>query len=120
MKTILAALCVMMSAPVIAFADMPEIVKVKVSRIGMDWRFAVTLRHGDTGWDHFADAWEIVSLDGKVLATRELMHPHVAEQPFTRSLTGVMLPDGTRDVLIRARCSDQGWGEATYRVTLPF
>jgi len=63
---------------------------------------AVTLRHADEGWEHYADRWEVLSLDGKVLATRTLFHPHVNEQPFTRSLSGVSVPAGTPAVRIRS------------------
>jgi hypothetical protein len=58
------------------------------------WRFDVTVQHEDTGWDHYADAWEVLAPDGTVLATRTLLHPHTDEQPFSRSLTGVSVPDG--------------------------
>jgi hypothetical protein len=41
----------------------------------------VTVRHADEGWEHYADCWEVLTLDGEVLATRELAHPHDNEQP---------------------------------------
>ena len=50
------------------------------------WRFEVTLRHADAGWNHYSDSWEILAPDGKLLGRRVLLHPHVGEQPFTRSL----------------------------------
>ncbi|MEL7027071.1 MAG: hypothetical protein AAGO57_07585, partial [Pseudomonadota bacterium] len=73
----------------------------------------VTLRHGDTGWDDYADGWRVELADGSVLGTRELLHPHVNEQPFTRSLSGVEIPDGTNEVFIRASTNVDGWGETT-------
>lgn len=66
------------------------------------WTFQVTVEHADTGWDHYADKWQVVAPDGTVLATRTLYHPHVDEQPFTRSLSGVSLPEGVESVTIRA------------------
>ena len=45
-------------------------------------QFTVTLRHTDKGWDHYADRWEVLSLEGEVLGTRILYHPHVNEQPL--------------------------------------
>ena len=56
-------------------------VVVRQSTAGV-YRFDVTLRHADEGWDHYADGWEIRDGDGVVLATRVLVHPHVDEQPF--------------------------------------
>ena len=86
---------------------------------GGTWSFDVTLRHPDTGWDHYADAWEVLAPDGTSLGVRELAHPHVDEQPFTRSLSGVVVPDGVDHVTIRARCLVDGWDDATLRVDLP-
>lgn len=94
-----------------AFADPPQIVGVEVS----GGRVSVTLAHADTGWDHYADGWRIESEDGTVIGTRELLHPHVEEQPFTRSLTVNDLPNGP--LFIRAKCSVDGWSDA--RVPLP-
>jgi hypothetical protein len=74
-------------------------------------RFTVTVRHDDDGWDHYADAWQVVDPErGEVLAERELLHPHVNEQPFTRSLGGVRLPEGVQVVTVRARCTVHGFG----------
>ena len=101
-----------MASPV--WADSPEIKDVRIKKTGMVWRVDVTLEHGDTGWDHYADGWEILDADGNQLAHRELLHPHVNEQPFTRALSGVVFPDGTRAVFVRAKCSVDGWsGEST-------
>jgi len=33
-----------------------EIVNVEMVKQGSHWRAAATLKHGDTGWDHYADA----------------------------------------------------------------
>ncbi len=72
--------------------------------------FEVSVRHADEGWNHYANAWQILSPDGEVLATRVLRHPHVDEQPFTRSLSGVKLPASLDRVRIRARDSRHGIG----------
>lgn len=71
--------------------------------------FHVTLKHKDEGWKHFANKWEIYSPDNKLLATRTLHHPHVKEQPFTRSLAGVKIPKGLKKVLIKAHDSVHGY-----------
>ncbi|MFN2322476.1 MAG: hypothetical protein ABR510_05905 [Trueperaceae bacterium] len=81
--------------------------------------FTVTVRHDDTGWDHYADAWELADpVTGEVFAVRELLHPHETEQPFTRSLAGVRLPDGAMVVEVRARCNVHGFGGRTVVVDL--
>lgn len=102
-----------------ALADPPVIEAVRATSSGTGWRFDVTLSHPDTGWDHYADGWRVLALDGTELGLRVLAHPHEQEQPFTRSLSGVSVPDGTRQVLIQARCLTDGWSETTVTVDLP-
>jgi hypothetical protein len=80
--------------------------------------FDVTLRHGDTGWDHYADRWDVLAPDGTVLGSRVLYHPHVDEQPFTRSLSGVSVPEGIKQVIIRAHDKVHGDSAKTLTVTL--
>ena len=90
-----------------------------VPESGGGYTFHVTLAHGDTGWDHYADRWEVLAPDGAVLGTRVLLHPHETEQPFTRSLTGVAVPDGVAVVTIRAHDKVHGDGQQLFELTLP-
>lgn len=90
-----------------AWAQPPTVEAVNVT--GDPARFDVTLLHDDTGWDHYADGWEILDADGNSIGFRKLHHPHVNEQPFTRSLSGVDLPEGP--LFVRAQCSVDGWSE---------
>lgn len=83
------------------------------------WRFDVTISHPDTGWDHYADAWRVLDMDGNELGIRQLAHPHVDEQPFTRSLSGVRIPEGTSKVQIQARDKPGGWNPELTVVNLP-
>ncbi|MBX2830461.1 MAG: hypothetical protein KTR23_04665 [Rhodospirillales bacterium] len=83
------------------------------------FRFAVSVKHDDTGWDHYANAWDVVGPDGTVLGVRELLHPHVNEQPFTRGLSGVRIPDNVHSVTIRARDSVHDYGGAEVMLELP-
>ncbi|MFB9148649.1 hypothetical protein [Roseovarius ramblicola] len=111
-----AALAALLAAPV--FAHEPRILDATATKSGMSWRVDVTLEHPDTGWDHYADGWEVLDADGNRIGYRLLHHPHVKEQPFTRSLTNLDLPDGTRTIYIRANCSVDGWGDERVRVDL--
>ncbi len=93
-------------------------VKVAMESAG-SYRFDVSVRHDDKGWDHFANKWDVVAPDGTVLGTRELAHPHEAEQPFTRSLSGVRIPDGVDTVTLRAHDSVHKYGGASMSVEVP-
>lgn len=113
------ALPLVLAAPV-ALAGEADVVGAEARQLDDGtWRFDVTVRHDDEGWDHYADRWEIVAPDGTVLGVRELAHPHVTEQPFTRSLGGVAIPDGIDRVTLRARDSVHGYGGAELPLDLP-
>ena len=96
------------------FANEVQIVNVKANcDINKNCRFDVTLKHKDTGWKHFANKWEIYTPLGKLLATRTLFHPHVQEQPFTRSLK-IKVPKELTKVIIKAYDSVHGYSFKDY------
>ena len=97
-----------------SFADAPAVEEVVISGD----RVSVTLSHPDTGWDHYADGWEVLDSDGNSLGVRVLLHPHVTEQPFSRSLSGVQIPQSATAVYIRARCNVDGWSDVLFEVRL--
>jgi hypothetical protein len=102
-----------------AFAGEVDVVAVKFERVNEEtYRFEVTLRHADTGWNHYADRWEILAPGGRILGTRVLVHPHVDEQPFTRSLSGVKIPREVKSVEIRGHDSVHAFGGKTMFVDL--
>ena len=113
MRPLFAALA-LLAAPLFAtpaLADAPAIVAARAEGQAIH----VTLAHPDTGWDHYADGWEVVTGDGTALGLRVLAHPHETEQPFTRSLSlDAPLPDGP--VYVRARCNVDGWGETRVEI----
>lgn len=94
------------------------VVYVRAVRLGDEsWTFHVTVAHPDTGWDDYADGWDVVLPDGTVVKpntdspfTRLLLHPHVNEQPFVRSQSGLMIPEGVTSVRVRAHDLVHGFG----------
>jgi hypothetical protein len=102
-----------------AFAGDAEIVHARFRHSGGgDWSVDVTLRHADSGWEHYADAWRVVAGDGTVLGTRTLYHPHETEQPFTRSLGGLAIPAAMRTVYVEAHDKVHGWNPQRLPVSL--
>ncbi|KJZ19565.1 hypothetical protein [Loktanella sp. S4079] len=97
-----------------AFADAPQVQDVTVTGD----QVSVTILHPDTGWDHYADGWEVLDAAGNRIGFRELFHPHVDEQPFTRSQSGIMIPQGATSIFIRTRCNVDGWSEELFEVPL--
>ena len=83
------------------------------------YAISATLFHKDEGWKHYADKFDVLDASGKVLASRILYHPHVDEQPFTRSIANVTVPVGTTSVVIRAHDLVHGDGKRTFTLKLP-
>jgi hypothetical protein len=119
-RNIVLAAAALVACTFAAAAEPPQIDNV-VARQSADgtWRFDVTISHPDTGWDHYADAWRILDPNGKELGIRVLHHPHVEEQPFTRSLSGVRIPEGVLQVQVQARDKPGGWNTDTTLIMLP-
>lgn len=111
--------CLITLCPLPAVADDPQVVDVELQNRGQTWTVHVTLAHPDTGWDHYADGWEVRDEAGNSLGLRVLHHPHIEEQPFTRALSGVEIPDGMQAVFIVPRCSVDGWAKTATRVDVP-
>ena len=89
------------------------------------WTFHVTVSHPDTGWEDYADGWDVVTPDGIVLKknesdpfTRLLLHPHETEQPFTRSQSSLLIPEGITTVTVRAHDLVDGFGGTEVEVDL--
>ncbi len=108
-----------MTASSFALAGAADVLSVDVRDRGGAFDFSVTIRSADTGWDYYCDRFELVAPDGRVLGTRVLLHPHVDEQPFTRSLSGVRIPDGVGAIEVRARMKPDGAGGSTVRLSWP-
>jgi hypothetical protein len=103
-----------------ALAGKADVIEVKINPEGSNtYRFEVTIRSDDTGWEKYADKWEVVAPDGTVLGTRVLAHPHETEQPFTRDLSGVKIPAEINEVRIRAHDSVEGYGGAEVTLKVP-
>ena len=112
------AVLIGLMAPGIVSSGEVEIVNVEVV-CSSSCTFSVTLKHGDEGWDHYANQWDVMLMDGTLLKSRVLYHPHVDEQPFTRSLSGVRIPAGTSRVKIRAKDLKHGYSSKEYSVQIP-
>ena len=96
----------------------PDIVDVVVTAQGDTFQFDVTVSSPYDTPERYADAWRVVAPDGTELGVRELTHDHAAEQPFTRSLTGVVIPPDVEEVTVEGRDLVNGWGGTTMTVTI--
>lgn len=108
------------SAVFSAVAGEPSVLDA-TARANINGTYAVsaTIFHKDEGWKHYADKFDVLDENGQILATRILYHPHVDEQPFTRSISNVAVPVGTTSVVIRAHDLVHGYGKRTFTLQLP-
>lgn len=116
MKILSLMLIVFFAVP--AVADQVSIEFAELNRRDNSWNISVRLKHKDTGWDHYANAWQVVDVNNKLLGKRVLFHPHVNEQPFTRSLYSVKLPVDTKIIYIEATDSVHGLSSDRLRIDL--
>lgn len=112
--------------PVAAPAADADVTFVRVVETAPDiYTFHVTVAHPDRGWEDYADGWDVVLPDGSAILpqpdaryTRPLLHPHVDEQPFTRSQSGLEIPSGIVTVTVRAHDLVDGYGGKMVTVDL--
>lgn len=119
LKRLVCALTVAVPFAAAAAGEADVVSAIATQEAAGTWRFDVTVAHADEGWDHYADQWDVMAPDGTVLGTRVLFHPHIEEQPFTRSLSGVVVPDSVTTVTVRARDNVHDYGGVTVSVELP-
>ena len=74
------------------------------------WTFAVTISSPYDAPDQYADAWRVLGADGTEYGFRLLTHDHANEQPFTRSQSGITIPDDVTTVTVEGRDLVNGWG----------
>lgn len=110
--------CLLITGISMAHAGEVDIVKAEFLKSPDSWSARVTLRHTDTGWDHYADGWRVVGKNGEIYGERTLFHPHEREQPFTRSLSGIKIPKDVVEVFVEAHDKVHGWSKQRLRVQL--
>lgn len=118
LKTLLLTLICFTATPV--SAGLADVLKVEIDKAADgSFAFHVTVRHADSGWDHYANRWEVIGPQGEIIAKRVLWHPHVHEQPFTRSLSGVNIPKTMTWVKLRAHDKLHRFGGREVTLSVP-
>ncbi len=97
----------------------PDVIGAEATFDGSTWTVAATLSSPYDTPERYADAWRVVGPDGTVFGERILTHDHASEQPFTRSQSGIEIPDDVTTVTIEGRDQQFGYGGDTFELTLP-
>jgi len=103
--------------PTAPTAPTAAVTAVTFSGASGSYTFNVTIESSDTGCSQYADWWEVITADGRLLYRRILAHSHVGEQPFTRSGGPVNVAD-TEEIYVRAHMNSTGYGERVFRGSL--
>jgi len=102
-----------------AHAGEVDVIDVTIESLGDgNFRINATLAHDDTGWDHYANRWDVLDESGQVIGVRELAHPHENEQPFTRSVS-ISIPASVKTITVRANDSVHETGGKTFDIAVP-
>lgn len=100
--------------------EFPDVLEVAVERAeDGTFSFDVTMSSPYDTPARYADGWRILGPDDEVYGEHTLTHDHAAEQPFTRSQSGVQIPDGVTSVVVEGRDLENGYGGDTQTVELP-
>ena len=98
----------------------PNVIEATATPTGDgSFRIDVTMSSPYDSAERYADAWRVLAPDGAELGVRELAHDHAGEQPFTRSLNNVAIPDDVDEITVEGRDQVSGWGGDTVTVPVP-
>ncbi len=101
-------------------SEFPDILAAQATQADDgSWRFDVTVSSPYDTPERYADAWRVVGPDGSEYGIRVLTHDHASEQPFTRSQSGIEIPEDVASVTIEGRDLVNGWGGGTLELDLP-
>ncbi|MBA2441420.1 MAG: hypothetical protein H0V53_03305 [Rubrobacter sp.] len=95
----------------------PDVEEAELERSGEGWSLSVTISSPYDSPERYADGWRVLSPDGEILGEHELGHDHANEQPFTRTQTGLEIPEGVEEITVEGRDLENGYGGET--VTVP-
>ncbi len=107
------------TAPSQAEQAFPDVIEAGVTPDGDRFTVTATVSSPYDTEERYADAFRVLGPQEQVLGVRELTHPHLDEQPFTRSLRGVVIPEEVTSVTVQARDLENGWGGQTVTAGVP-
>jgi len=98
----------------------PDVLEVVLRPRGeRTYDVVVTLSSAYDTPQRYADGWRVIDSDGRTLGTHTLLHDHASEQPFTRTQSGLVIPEGIEEVTVEGRDQANGFGGLTLTIPVP-
>jgi hypothetical protein len=97
----------------------PDVREAELERSGDTWSLSVTISSPYDSPERYADGWRVLAPNGDVLGKHQLMHDHANEQPFTRTQTGLEIPQDVQKITVEARDLKNGYGGETVTIPVP-
>ncbi len=98
----------------------PDVEEAELESSGGDaWTLSVTISSPYDSPERYADGWRVLAPNGDVLGEHELMHDHANEQPFTRTQSGLEIPQDVREITVEGRDLENGYGGETVTISVP-
>ena len=91
-----------------------DVISVETEERDGGFIFAVEVDSPDKGCNQYANWWEILTHDGKLIYRKILSHSHTDEQPFIREGGPVVIHAGT-EIIIRAHMHPGGYGGKVFK-----
>jgi hypothetical protein len=119
MQILIFTILIFFSTFTLSLAGEADVLEVRIDTTGESaLQVWATVQHDDEGWEHYADKWEILDMEGNILDTRVLLHPH-SPAPFTRSIPRAKIPDHVTKIRVRAHDSVHGYGGKEVIIEVP-
>lgn len=97
--------------------EYPDVLEAELEPSGDSYSVDVTISSPYDSPERYADGWRVLAPDGTVLGEHELTHDHASEQPFTRTQSGLEIPEDVEEVTVEGSDLENGFGGET--VTVP-
>jgi hypothetical protein len=107
-----------LSTPV--FAGGADVIDGKITR-DSNGRYSVfaTIQHNDEEPKHFVNKFQVLTPDGKVIGEMYFLESHLHEQPFVGMAQSVKVPDGVRELRLRAHDRLHGYSGKEFKLKVP-
>ena len=106
------------SAPV--FAGGADVIDGDITR-DSNGRYTVTatIQHKDEGPEHFANHLQVLTPEGKLVGAMHFIDPHIHVQPFVTIVQSVNVPQGVRELRLRAHDKVHSYTGKEFKLKVP-